>query len=190
MKGGGCLRVDVTDAALFLYPEFVLLSKSLSAPGKGFSLTPPSSKTPGSAVENVVMSKTTAERVVDAIDCAIATLTESERMILHLKYGWHYEVDRLVITPPVGTMQVYDILHKSGEYRWSESTFKCDLAEIRKRVGDYLDSLGPTLKVAFAAMPKRKKRVRKLTDEEFEKVRVWLEERQLIEKEERVSETP
>lgn len=180
----------MTDAALFLYPEFVLLSKSLSAPGKGFSLTPPSSKTPGSAVENVVMSKTTAERVVDAIDCAIATLTESERMILHLKYGWHYEVDRLVITPPVGTMQVYDILHKSGEYRWSESTFKCDLAEIRKRVGDYLDSLGPTLKVAFAAMPKRKKRVRKLTDEEFEKVRVWLEERQLIEKEERVSETP
>jgi hypothetical protein len=172
------LRTEVTDAALFLYPEFVAKANSLDTPGKGFKLTP-SSQRPGSTVESVVMSKTTAECVVNAIDCAVATLSEDCQAIVSVKYGWCYEGDRLVTSEPMGTNQTYEILHKMGVYNWCDSYYKNDLAEIRKRVGNYLESLGPVLNMAFNAMPKRRKKARKVTDEEFAKVKAYLEERKV-----------
>jgi len=168
------LRVEVTDAALFLYPEFVQKVNSLETPGKGISLTPPSGR-PGSTVENIVMSRSTAQKVVDAIDRAVGTLTREQQMIVNVKYGWRWEGDRLVVSEPVGTNQTFDLLCKMDVYHWCESYFKNDLAEVRKRVGDYLDRLGGELFAGFAMMPKRRKKARKVSDEEFAAIKLYLE---------------
>lgn len=170
------LKVEITDAALFLYPEFVLSSKSLFMPGKGFKLTP-SSRKPSSTVENIVMSKTTAQSVVEAIDKAIETLSDECRAIITVKYGWHWEGEHLIVTEPMGTKQTYAVLHKLGEFNWCESYFKRDLQEIRDVVGKHLDELGSVLRQAFGAMPKRRKKARKVSDEEFEKIRQYLSDK-------------
>ena len=158
------LNPKVTDAALFHYPDFVAKSQTLTVAGKGLSLTPRNSK-PGSSVENIVMTKSTAQNVVEAIDCAMATLDRDHRMIIEVKYAWHYEGDRLIVSEPLPMKLVYQQLLKQG-YRWSDRTMYDDLAEIRDRVGRYLDSLGSELLAGFGMMPKRK-RTRKVTDEEF-----------------------
>ena len=168
------LRVEVTDAALFLYPEFVQKANALETPGKGISLTPPTGR-PGSTVENIVMSRSTAQKIVEAIDCAVATLTREQGMIVNLKFGWRWEGDRLVVSEPCGTNQTFDLLCKMDVYHWCESYFKNDLAEIRKRVGDYLERLGRDLFAAFGMMPKRRKKARKVTDEEFAEIKLYLE---------------
>jgi hypothetical protein len=172
------LRVEVTDAALFLYPEFVQKANALETPGKGISLTPPSGR-PGSTVENIVMSRSTAQKVVEAIDCALATLDEECKAIVAIKFGWRWENDRLVVAEPVGTKQTFDVLCKMDMFHWCERYYYERLEELRKRVGDYLESLGSALFAAFGMMPKRRRKIRKITDEEFKEVKKYLEDRKV-----------
>lgn len=173
------IKIETVDAALFLYPEFVAKARSLETAGKGMSPIPPSTNRPGSTVEKIVMDRQNAQNVVDAIDSAIATLDDDLRAILTVKYGWRWDNDRLIISEPVGTKQTFDLLCQMDAFHWCESYYYDALEELRKRVGAYLDSLGRLLYAAFGMMPRKRKKARKVSDEEFKEIEEYLKKKRV-----------
>jgi hypothetical protein len=53
------------------------------------------------------------------------------------------------------------------------------LEELRKRVGAYLDSLGRLLYAAFGMMPRKRKKARKVSDEEFKEIEEYLKKKRV-----------
>lgn len=114
------------------------------------------------------------QQIFHAIDAAFNSLDEYQREIVQTKYGWRWVNGVMELPPPRKTCDTYKILYEKG-YKYGQTKFYEDLHKIRCTVDAYVSALGKSvLQQVSALMPQKPRKVRELTDEEFEKVKEYL----------------
>jgi hypothetical protein len=114
------------------------------------------------------------QQVVEVMDAAFNSLDEYQREIVNTKYGWRWVNGILELPPSHKTLETFKILEAQGFSR-GEATFYRNLCEIRETVKAYINGLDPSiLKQVSGMMPGKAKKVRKISDDEFGKVKSFL----------------
>ncbi len=161
--------MKAVDWLLFNYPEFVVHAKTTDNEQRGMTEFLPRVNRPKSPIERVVISRGFMQEVAQQIEVAVRALDEYQQQIVFVKYGWHWEGDRVVLTPPMRTTDTYAVLVERG-FHWSKEKFYDELRAVREIVKKYMHALSrTTLREVSNMMPRRRVK-RRVTDEQFETI--------------------